>query len=180
MRCSKSEVRLEIRSGVRSGDRQLSGQVSEDDVLVARQDFAEGDAEDAASDDFSGSDRQHHERDRQCDAVCVLQDERHNQDVRDDRRQAGDDQAAVSQLVREECADQGYQASEDDVRQDGSAHDVSDDAAEEKSRDRGRREYRQDRQHLRHADLHLSKAECLQQDDQHDVNRRDQPSLGDE
>ena len=83
----------------------------------------------STGDDFADAYGQHHKRDRKRRHIGVLQYERYDDRVGDDGRKRGQETALVPEHPCKDCADQGCQASEDDIRKDASDEDVAEQAS---------------------------------------------------
>ena len=83
----------------------------------------------SAGDNLADAYGQHHKRDRERRHIGVFQYERYDDRVCDDGRKRGQETAVVPEHPGKDRADQGRQASEDDIRKDTSAEDVAEQAS---------------------------------------------------
>ena len=105
----------------------------EDAVPVGTQRVVENEAQNAAGENLTDADRQHHERDRQIDHIGILEDKGYDKGVRDDRRNGGQEGVRIAQLPCEEGPGQGGKAATDDIREQCAANGVADQAADEET-----------------------------------------------
>ena len=83
----------------------------------------------------------------------------------------------AAQLPGEEGTDQGGEAAADDIREQGAAHGVADEAADEETGDRRRCKHRKNRQRLRDADLNFTERNGSENVGQRDIDRGDHGGL---
>ena len=138
-------------------------------------------AEDAAADELADENGQSEEPPRIPESVRVAQDERHDDGVRQDRRDRREP-LIPAQGVGQKRADQRGDGAEHDVPHDRAGQDVGKKTADHKPRDCGAREKRQDRQRFGDAeldDVRSGQPELCGKLGQYDIEPRNKRRFGD-
>lgn len=152
---------------------------AEEGVTVAGESPVQDHAEDAAADEFSGSDGEHQKRNRKRDAVSIVQDKRNDQSIGQDRSQGKAELVEVPHPIDEHCANQGGETAEDNIGQDRAGEDVSDQASDKETRHSCRSEGRQDGEGLGDADLDFTESKRCKEPRQDDVDGGDHSRISD-
>ena len=106
-----------------------SGSFCKKDAPVSAKRSMQDQSQDSAGDNLADAYGQHHKRDRERRHIGVFQYERYDDRVGDDGRKRGQETALVPEHPGKDRADQGRQASEDNIRKDTSAEDVAEQAS---------------------------------------------------
>lgn len=127
-------------------------------------------AQHSAGNDFADTYGQHHKRNRERNLISKSEYKRNDQRVGQNRGHRREKTVIAAQLIGKYSADQGCQASADDVWNDASAQNVAEQAADEQSGDGRRGKYRKDGQGFGNTDLNFSVTEGCEDKGQHHVD----------
>lgn len=152
----------------------------EQSVAVREQSGDEDAAEEDTADEFAGADGQCQEPECARDRVGIAENQRDDDAVRDDRAERAE-KAMLPERIGSECAEQGSERAEDDVRQGTSGQDVREEAADGDAWNRSRCKKREDGQHLGKANLDgtACEIEACGERGQYDVECGDHSGLND-
>ena len=149
-------------------------------LAVREQGGDEDAAEEDAADEFTGTDGQCQEPECARNRVSIAENQRDDDAVRDDRAECAEE-AMLTECVGSECAEQGGEGAEDDVRQGASGQYVREEAADGDAWDRSWCEKREDGQYLgkAHLDGTACEIEACGERGQYDVEGGDHCGLND-